>query len=422
MILSILDYTALSCDTQDWTAAFAQAICDLTKQGGGTLYVPAGTYPSFSIELKSNITLYLDNGATILFHDDIEKYPRLMLEAEGRLLESYKPLLFADHAENIAVKGQGTLNGQGQCWWEAHRNRTINYYRPCLIQFQHCRNVTLQDITVTNSPFWTVHPLYCDNVWICGLNIINPPDSSNTDGIDPDSCTNVRILDCTIDVGDDCIAIKCGTEALENPKPSENITITGCTMLHGHGGVVLGSEMSGGIRNVVISNCVFYETDRGIRIKTRRRRGGIVEDITVSNIVMDKVLCPFVVNLFYWGGKIGKQPFVSDRNPAPVDAGTPLVHNIQINNIIAKNVTSCAAFLTGLPERSIENVQFTNCTVTMDASAKPELPAMLLGIDPMAGAGFYVRNASGIVFDNVVLKNAVGPDYDLDETAEIIRR
>lgn len=288
-----------------------------------------------------------------------------------------------------------------------------------MLHFQYCQHICLEDITICRSPFWTVHPLYCDDMLIRGVTIQNPPDSPNTDGIDPDSSRNLRIVDCTIDVGDDCIAIKSGTEEIPSPLPSENITITGCTMLHGHGGVVLGSEMSGGIRNVVISNCIFYETDRGIRIKTRRRRGGVVEDIIASNIVMDRVLCPFVINLFYWGGRIGKQPFVRDRNPHPVDTGTPLVRNILLDNIIAKNVTSAAAFLCGLPEQPIENIQLNHCTISMDTTAAPALPAMLEGIEPMQAAGLYVRNAANVIFHNIVLKNVQGTTYDLDSTAEI---
>lgn len=149
---------------------------------------------------------------------------------------------------------------------------------------------------------------------IDNLTIVNPFDSPNTDGIDPESCRNVRITGCHIDVGDDCIAVKAGTEDALEDVPCENIAITGCTMVHGHGGVVLGSEMSGGIRRISITGCVFDGTDRGIRIKSRRGRGGAVEDVSVTGIVMNDVLCPLVINLMYFCGKDGKLPIVSDPN------------------------------------------------------------------------------------------------------------
>lgn len=174
----------------------------------------------------------------------------------------------------------------------------------------------MSDFMVHNSPNWTIHPVRCENVTIDNLTIVNPFDSPNTDGIDPESCRNVRITGCHIDVGDDCIAVKAGTEDALEDVPCENIAITGCTMVHGHGGVVLGSEMSGGIRRVSITGCVFDGTDRGIRIKSRRGRGGAVEDVSVTGIVMNDVLCPLVINLMYFCGKDGKLPSFPTRMPS----------------------------------------------------------------------------------------------------------
>ena len=420
--IPIGQFEAVSNGGVDWTQAFAQAFAEAAKRGGGTVYVPAGTYHTRSIELLSNTTLYVDAGAVISFTDDIENYDLIDTEFEGIPSKAYKPLVYADHAENIAVIGQGTLNGNGQRWWKELREHKLAYVRPYMINFQYCKTIKIEDVTITMSPSWTVHPLYCDNMLVRGVTIKNPADSPNTDGIDPDGTRNLRILDCTIDVGDDCIAIKSGTEDTPDKHPSENITITGCTMLHGHGGVVIGSEMSGSVRNIAISNCIFYETDRGIRVKTRRKRGGAVEDVVVSNIVMDKVLCPFIFNMYYFCGKNGKMKYVWDKAPYPVDEGTPVLRNVQINNIIAKNVTSAAGFIYGLAEQYVENVQFTNCTVSMDPNGEPAVPAMLDNMEPMQAAGFYVRNASGIVFNNVVLKNVKGTIYDLDSTADVTIR
>lgn len=421
--INIHQFKDASCGGADWTEAFKQAFAYAASLGGGTIFVPAGTYPTHSIELCSHTTLYVDAGATISFLDDIENYELINTEFEGIPSKAYKPLVHADHAENIAIVGQGTLNGNGQRWWSELRAHKLQYVRPYLINFQYCKNIKLEDVTLTMSPSWTVHPLYCDNMLIRGITIKNPADSPNTDGIDPDGTRNLRILDSTIDVGDDCIVIKSGTEDTPDKHPSENITITGCTMLHGHGGVVIGSEMSGGVRNVAISNCVFYETDRGVRIKTRRKRGGVVEDVVISNIIMDRVLCPFVFNMYYFCGKNGSMKHVWDKNPYPVDEGTPTIRNIQINNIIAKNITAAAGFIYGLAEQPVENIQFTNCTVSMDPNGSPaEAPAMMADVDIMKEAGFFVRNASGIVFNNVILKGVKGTIYDLDSSADVTIR
>ena len=193
------------------------------------------------------------------------------------------------------------MDGRGAAWWQRFREGTLCHPRPRLISFADCRNVLIEGVTLTRSPSWTINPVRCENVVIDKVTIVNPADSPNTDGINPDSCRNVRIANCHIDVGDDCIAIKSGTEAeaADRRAPCENIAITNCTMVHGHGGVVIGSEMAGGVRNVVIANCIFESTDRGIRLKSRRGRGGIVEDVRVTNVIMTGVLCPFTVNLYY---------------------------------------------------------------------------------------------------------------------------
>jgi polygalacturonase len=194
-----------------------------------------------------------------------------------------------------------------------------------MVLFYNCKDIHIEDVSFSNPPFWTIVPVYCDNVTISGIKIFNPGDSPNTDGIDPCSCTNVRISDSHISVGDDCIVIKSGRDedGREAARPTENITITNCTMLNGHGGVVLGSEMSGDIRRVTISNCVFEGTDRGIRFKTMRGRGGIVEDIRVSNIVMHNIVEEgIVLNMRY-----------HPTDPEPVSDRTPAFRDVHISNI-----------------------------------------------------------------------------------------
>lgn len=421
-ILNILDYKDASKDGTDWTEAFRQAVEDIKKTQGGTLFVPAGEYRTRSIELTSNMTLYLCAGSELSFSDEIEKYEILDGEFEGIARSMYKPLIYMSHLQNVAIRGEGKINGNGRRWWEKIWDKTLVEARPCLIYFEYCENIKIENVYLTMSPVWTVHPLYSKNVVIHGITIVNPADSPNTDGINPDSCQNVRISDCYIDVGDDCIAIKAGVEDTPVKRVCENITITNCNMIHGHGGVVIGSEMSGGVRNVVVSNCLFQDTDRGIRLKTRRRRGGFMEQLSFNNIIMDRVMCPFVFNMYYFGGKVGKEPWVSDRNPAPVDGGTPVIRDINISNMTVLNATACAGVLSGLAEQYLENIRFSNCQITMSQDGEAELPAMMSGMDKMKGAGFYMRNARGIVFDQVEVKNAIGAEIDMDESVDLVRK
>ena len=401
----------------DWTEAFRVAIEMLEKQGGGKLYVPAGCYQTRSIQLKSNMVLELEAGALLDFTDDIENYEVISMEFEGISGTMFKPLIYATGEENVAVIGQGKMNGNGARWWKESKN--FQHKRPYFVCFHNCKHVRLEGITLENSPVWTVHPIYCDDVVIHGVKIKNPADSPNTDGIDPDSSRNIRISDCIIDVGDDCIAIKSGTEDTPEKAACENITITNCNMLHGHGGVVIGSEMSGGVRNVTISNCVFQDTDRGIRLKTRRQRGGVMENMVFQNIVMDKVMCPFVFNMYYYCGARGKEKHVWDKAPYPLDETTPAMRDVIISNILVTSATGAAGVMYGLAEQPVENIMMSNCTVHMAADGEPAKPAMMDGIEPMQGHGFFLRNAKNISFSNVRIIGAKGEEIDRDDTVDL---
>jgi polygalacturonase len=361
----------------------------LNAAGGGTLYFPAGTYLTGSIHLKSHITLELEAGATLRFSDHFDDYlPFVVMRHEGVLMKSFQPLIYAVGAEDITIKGEGTLDGQGRAWWnELYRIikdrdehggqlRDLNkyqpmwekandlkalyaetnkdyvgslqrrFFRPPFIQPQHCKRVRIEGVKIINSPFWTVNPEFCDNVTVDGITIQNPL-SPNTDGINPESCTNVHISNCHISVGDDCITLKSGRDAQARRlnAPCENITITNCTMLSGHGGVVIGSEMSGSVRRVTIANCVFDGTDRGIRIKSTRGRGGVVEDIRVSNIVMNNIRNEAVVlNLKY-----SKMP------PEPKSERTPVFRHIQISGITVTGVKRPIK-IVGLEEAPITDI------------------------------------------------------------------
>lgn len=355
----------------------------VASSGGGTLFFPAGVYLTGPIELKSNITLYLDRGAFIKFTDDFDAYlPMVQSRWEGVRVKTFKSPIYAIDAENIAIAGYGELDGSGERWWKAclepknenlekyeqifikensellsknsYIQKKSKFFRPPMVMFYNCKNVDITGVSFTNPPFWTIVPTFCDDVVIDAITINNYGHSPNTDGIDPSSCRNVRISNSHITVGDDCIVIKSGRDddGREVNRPTENITITNCTMLRGHGGVVIGSEMSGSVRRVTISNCVFEGTDRGIRLKTMRGRGGFIEDICVSNIVMSDISREgIMINMRY--GASEEEP-ISDR--------TPTVRRISFSNIQMVN-TKNAITIKGLPERDVEEVAFSDIKI-----------------------------------------------------------
>lgn len=359
----------------------------LAGEGGGTLFFPAGRYLTGPIRLKSNITLELEAGATLLFSTNFDDYlPFVEVRHEGVMMKSFCPLIYATDAENITIKGEGTLDGQGKAWWDEffkvlidlrdNGKRDVNkyqplfekendvkkiasetnedwhgtldrrFFRPPFIQPIRCKNVRIEGVKIINSPFWTVNPEFCDNVTVDGVTIHNV-DSPNTDGINPESCRNVHISNCHISVGDDCITIKSGRDlqARNIGAACENITVTNCTMLSGHGGVVIGSEMSGGVRRVTITNCVFEGTDRGIRLKSTRGRGGIVEDIRISNIVMKDIKKEALTfNLKY-----------SRMPQEPKSERTPVFRNIHISGVTVVDV-NVPIQIVGLEEAPISNI------------------------------------------------------------------
>ena len=244
----------------DGVTNYTDVLNGLTKRManvGGTLYFPAGEYVTGTLFLGSNTTLYLETGAVLRGSERFEDFPFIDPdEVKGYTRGGRWGLISAYKAQNLKICGGGTIDGRGECWWRSGKN---DYERPRTVSFIQCKDVVISDVTVCNSPCWTLHPMCCENVSIRSVTIRNPYDSPNTDGINPESCKNVRISDCYIDVGDDCVTIKSGAEEdlLQKQFPCENITVTNCIMAHGHGGVVFGSEMSGGIKNVTVSNCIF---------------------------------------------------------------------------------------------------------------------------------------------------------------------
>jgi polygalacturonase len=400
--------------------AIQRVIDACAEQGGGTVYLPAGRYLMGSLFLRNNITLHLDAGAVILGSENPEDYPIIHGRWEGIHQDTFAPLIGGNNLQNIAVIGRGTIDGRGEIWWKAKKEKTLAHPRPRLISFSDCSNVLIEGITAVNSPSWTINPVHCQNVNIHAITIINPADSPNTDGINPDSCRLVHISDCYVSVGDDCITIKSGTEH-ERPDrsaPCRDITITNCTLERGHGGVVIGSEMSGGVKNVVISNCVFIGTDRGIRIKSRRGRGGTIEDIRVSNLIMDGVLCPFTMNLYYHIGERGNLD-VSDKNPRSINDGTPRLRRIHFSHITAREVKHAAGFLYGLAEMPLEDISLNDISISISDEANSGYPEMADDIPSMSQAGFFIRNVRRLRLEHVQVTGQRGPAFDIDDSTEV---
>lgn len=419
-VYDITRFGAVPGGAADCTRAIASAVGACSEKGGGTVYVPAGTFLTAPIRFQSNMTLYLAAGARLVFSGNIEDFPVLHSRWEGYERPVYSPLLYGKGLENVAVRGFGILDGQGGCWWERHLAGALEYPRPRFICFEDSSRILIEGVKLINSPSWTINPVRCENVVIDKVTVENPADSPNTDGINPDSCRNVRISGCQVDVGDDCITIKSGTEKSPFRTSCENITITNCTLLHGHGGIVIGSEMSGGVRNVVISNCILEGTDRGIRLKTRRGRGGVVEDIYAMGLIMKEVVCPFVIHQYYYCGEGGKEKRVSDKSPHPVTEGTPVFRGIHFSGITAAGASAAAGFIYGLPEMPVRDVTFDNVTVTMAEDAAPGIPAMMDGLEPMKKRGFICFNAKNVSFNRVIVRGHEGPAFQVEKSENVL--
>lgn len=404
------------------TKIINDAINELSSRGGGTIFFPAGTFLTGPIILKSNITLWLDAGAVVKFSDDFDDYlPMVQSRWEGIRVKNFASQVYAYKCENISIRGRGHFEGQGKKWWDfmrtagnsqqpqskwqqifAKENAELlakisylkprnNFLRPPMITTYECKNVLIEGVSFSNPPFWTIMPAFTDNLTITGITIENPSNSPNTDGIDPSSCRNVHISNCHITVGDDCIVIKSGRDedGREAASPTENITITNCTMLRGHGGVVIGSEMSGNVKRIAITNCVFEGTDRGIRIKTMRGRGGVIEDVLVSNIVMNNMINEGVlITLRY-----------QNTRPEPLSDRTPACNNVRIANIIQRGGQRPVA-IYGLEERDVSQISFSN-------------------METITTRGILIENGSDISFHDMKMEIKEGSALEAKDSKNI---
>ena len=390
-------YGAAGDGKTDCSAAITRAIAECNATGGGRVVIPDGVYLTGPVHLKSNVHLHLSGKATLLFSRDTKRYlPLVYSRWEGVELMNYSACIYADSVENIALTGEGTLDGNADCeqsWWlwkgrtncgwhtgvpvqDPARNRLFDmgaqdvpvkdrlfgegsFLRPNLVQFCHSRNILIEGLTMKNSPMFEVNPVLCSNVTVRGINIVSH--GPNNDGCDPDSCRDVLIENCVFDTGDDCIAIKSGRnrDGRRVAMPSENIVIRNCRMKDGHGGVTIGSEMSGGVRNVFVENCRMDSPnlDQALRFKTNAMRGGTIEHIFFRNISVGEVNNAVVqVDCQYEEGEKGPEK--------------PIVRDIHVAKVTCKR-SKYALQLRGFAASPIQDIQLEDCV--FDGARQPNV-------------------------------------------------
>src|ERR1035437_2779082 len=379
------------------TDAIQKALDECGKAGGGTVRFPAGTYLSKPVVLRSSTTVQLDAGATLLATDDPADFA-------GSTSNSFITFVSGKKLHDVTITGQGIIDGAGAKWWipaEAARQKTPGYTlpRPNLVVLTGCTNLRVENITLQNSPKFHFVPTDCDGVIVSNVTVLAPAHAANTDAIDPSACRNVLITKCRIDVGDDNIAIKAGKAMPGRPFACDNITVTDCVFLHGHG-MSIGSETAGGVRNVTVRNCTFENTENGIRIKSQRGKGGIVENLVCDGITMKNVNPALALTCYYANNSAGDTaPPAAANEATKVSEKIPTYRNIRISNLTA-TCPKGAGVIAGLPESCITNVIFENVNIS-------------------AAKSFEIRNAKGIQFKNSSVTVATGEPFKL-ENAEVV--
>lgn len=419
---------------------FIQA-CILACPPNGRVYIPKGNYMTGPLFLKSDITIELAKDCHLIGLTDRKLYPILpgmtMLTDEsddynlgsweGNPLDCFASIITGINVKNVNIIGEGIIDGNASNsdWWLNHHNKVIAW-RPRGVFLNHCENINFVGVMVCNTPSWNLHPYFSKQISFIDMRLISPKDSPNTDGCDPESCDGVDILGVHFSVGDDCIAIKAGKIYMgaKYKVPSSNFNIRNCSMNFGHGAVVLGSEMSGGIKNITVSRCFFNSTDRGLRIKTRRGRGSdaIIDGITFENIKMDNVLTPLVINMFYYCDPDGKTEYVYSKECLPVDERTPYLGKFHFKDIICDNVNIAAGTFYGLPEQPIKEIILENVNFKYALNPKEGIPAMMSFLEPMKGRGLIFSNVGNVSLSNVTFDGLKNEETELENVNSFTRK
>lgn len=441
------------------TKSINDAIIACNKKGGGVVVIPAGLWLTGPIELMSNVNLHLQKNALLQFTKDFDQYPLVEGNWEGFPQMRNQSPLSATNATNIAVTGFGIIDGNGDAWrmvkkdklnetqWKkliasgglvsddkktwypsektlkgskmnnpgvisseknaAFYNDIKDFLRPNMLVFKSCKKVLLEGVTFQNSPAWNLHPLMCENLTVKNVYAKNPWYAQNGDGIDVESCKNVLIENSTFDVGDDGICIKSGRDEAGRKRgmPTENLLVRNCTVYHAHGGFVIGSEMSGGAKNLYVENCTFIGTDIGLRFKTTRGRGGIVENIFINNINMKDVVGEAILFDMYYAAQdpvtlVGEKREAPKVVMLPVTEETPQFRNFYVSKVICDGAEK-AVFIRGLPEMHIQNIELKNMLI-------------------QARHGIEMSEATGITFKNVeVITPDTNPVVDILNSSNV---
>lgn len=434
--VSVRAFGAVGDGKAEDTGAIQRAVQLLPE--GGRLYFPAGVYRTGPILLKSHITLELARGAVLLGETAKEKYPVLPGLAEdingGAALETgsfeglnramYASLITAEYAEDITLVGPGLVDGNAQNseWWQTFREDPVA--RPRLLFFNRCKNVKVHGIQAANSPSWQLHPYNCQNVAFYDVAVSAPKVSPNTDALDPESCDRVDVIGCRFSVGDDCIAIKSGKIDPVCPQKAaaSRHIIRNCLMAFGHGAITLGSEISGGVQDLTVTQCLFRETDRGLRIKTRRGRGKgcDIDGIVFDNIRMEGVLTPIVINMWYnCVDPDGNSEYVQSREKLPVDDRTPHLGTFTFRNMECVDSEVAACYVDGLPEMPVDAVQLENIRVTYKPDARPGVPAMQKNPRKCRRLGLYFENVRQVSVRQVTLEGTEGEPLTAVNTGSV---
>ena len=418
---NIISYGAISSSNTLNTGAIQQAIDMASKQGGGMVLVPSGFWLTGPIKLLSNVNLHISSGAVLQFSNKPKDYPLVRTNWEGVDAIRAQSPISAKGQRNIAITGSGIIDGAGEAWrpvkkgkltagewdkmihsggvldskketWyptegalkastmdrpgviaagftEANTEEIKEFLRPNMISLRECEQVLLEGVTFQNSPAWNIHPLLCKHLTVENIHVKNPWFAQNGDGIDIESCEFVSVRNSKFDVGDDGICLKSGKDAegRKRGRPSAHILIENCIVFHGHGGVVVGSEMSGGVHDLFVNNCQFLDTDVGLRFKTMRGRGGVVENVFIRDISMKNIAGEAILFDMYYQGKDPVSTFGNGGETpkielVPVNEGTPQFKNIFIDNVIAKGAET-GLLIRGLPEMPIHHIELTNIDV-----------------------------------------------------------